>query len=142
MLRLVIAGEVVELTVLRTRLSAFVSRLLSRRSFLLCSFVYLLNTVLIRSNCGLDCAFTRSYLNDLLLVPVTIPVLFEFFTLVNLREEEGMPKLFEFLPILIIWSLLFEVIGPNFLGMGFGDVVDIGSYFLGAFVSIAVWKIE
>ncbi len=124
------------------RLKASLHRLISSRFFVSCLLLYVLNTLVFRGAWGGQFTFLRAHLNDFLLVPLAIPLLFEFFTLVKLRSIEGPPELSEFLPILIIWSLLFEVLGPTLLGLGYGDVLDVVSYFAGAAVSLLVWRRE
>ncbi|MGZ5544820.1 MAG: hypothetical protein ACXWIU_09100, partial [Limisphaerales bacterium] len=58
---------------------------------------------------------------------------------VGLRKSDAVPDASEILFHLVIWSVLFEWIGPHFMRTT-GDVWDVVVYTVGAIVAWAWWN--
>lgn len=69
-----------------------------------------------------------SYLKDLLLVPVAVPLLFTGLILLGVRRVEEPVTLFELSVVVFIWALSFEFIGPVVFDRGVSDPVDVLAY--------------
>ncbi len=63
-------------------------------------------------------------------MPIAIPLMFAAFYYTKLRQTP-FPNLIELMLHLIIWSTIFEVIGPQFLNKGVGDIYDVICYVIG-----------
>lgn len=84
-------------------------------------------------------AFVRGYLNDLFLIPCALPPILLIHRWLKLRREDEMPTVGEIAFHLIIWSILFEVIGPKFI-QSTADPLDILAYATGAVLAIIWWR--
>jgi len=84
--------------------------------------------------------FFKNYLNDVLLVPVMIPVILFFLSACNVRKTNSPPMIIEIVIPLIIWSIAFELIGPFYFGKGTSDLFDVYSYVIGGFLSWKYWN--
>ena len=84
--------------------------------------------------------FCTYYLNDLLLVPVCVPIILFFSKVFKLRDVNSPPMLMEIIVPLAIWSIAFELIGPYYFRKGTSDPLDILSYCLGALISWLIWN--
>ncbi len=84
-------------------------------------------------------AFRRDHFNDLLLVPVALPLLLQ--AQVRLRWREGglPPQRAETLLHLGVWSVVCEWAGPRWLGFGTADVRDVVCYAIGALAAQRWW---
>lgn len=80
------------------------------------------------------------YLNDLLLIPVMAPLLLYFLIIINFRKGDIIPSGKEIVVLLVVWSIMFEFVGPYALEKGTADVIDIISYSLGGFMSWVFWN--
>ena len=111
---------------------------LADRLFLVCCGVYLLNRFWLRN--AVEVPFFANQLNDLLLVPCAVPVLLGVYRLLGWRAEEGRPRAMEIFPVLIVWSLLFEWIGPQFMQGTVADPWDVVAYWAGGVGAWLVWR--
>lgn len=117
---------------------------LSDPLFLSSSITYVTNKTL--SLCtnthgsGWVSAFLASYLNDLLLVPVAIPIILFFSKTLKLRPQSLPPSMLELAIPVLIWSIAFEVIGPYVFGKGVSDPFDVLAYCFGGFASWLIWR--
>ena len=68
--------------------------------------------------------FLRGQFNDLLLIPCALPVILWAQRRLGLRRHDAPPGGGEILFHLVIWSVLFEVIGPHVMRVT-GDYRDI-----------------
>ena len=84
--------------------------------------------------------FNYCYLNDLLLVPVILPIILFISKTFNIRNNNHPPIILEIIIPLIIWSISFEIIGPYYFEHGISDPIDIVAYFLGGGVSWLIWN--
>ena len=83
--------------------------------------------------------FLRSYFNDLLLIPCAIPVLLLAQRLVRLRTHDKFPTGAEIISCLVVWSLLFEWIGPRFMPGTTADPLDAMAYGVGGMIAFIWW---
>ena len=84
--------------------------------------------------------FCTCYLNDLLLVPVVVPIVLFFSKVLKLRDIYSPPMFLEILVPLAIWSIAFELVGPFYFGKGTSDPLDILAYCLGGLISWLIWN--
>ena len=84
--------------------------------------------------------FCTCHLNDLLLVPVAIPIILSFSRILKLRAVYSPPRFLEIIWPLTIWSIAFELIGPFYFGKGISDYVDVFAYCLGGLISWIIWN--
>jgi hypothetical protein len=82
--------------------------------------------------------FLHDYFNDLLLIPCALPLLLASQRWVGLRSHDQLPTMGEISLYLVVWSILFEVIGPHIMPGTVGDPLDVVAYTFGALFS-AVW---
>jgi hypothetical protein len=75
----------------------------------------------------------------MLLVPVVIPVVLLFTRAVKDRSSYP-PSILEIVIPLAIWSIIFEFLGPYYIGRGTSDPLDVVAYFFGGLVSWIVWN--
>jgi cell shape-determining protein MreD len=108
--------------------------------FLVCSFLYALNRLLIKPHMPNHEAFFRGYLNDLLLIPCVLPPLLFIYRKLSLRQPYDPPSAREIVLHLIVWSLLFEYVAPMFYARATSDPLDVVSYVIGGVVSGVVWN--
>jgi hypothetical protein len=81
-----------------------------------------------------------AYLNDVLLIPVILPIILFFSRVLKFREEYSPPVIMEIVIPLAIWSIAFEFIGPYFLERGTSDPFDVLAYSVGGLVSWVIWN--
>jgi hypothetical protein len=60
--------------------------------------------------------------------------------LLGLRPVDAFPSAREVLTHLIVWSCVFELLGPRVFSHAIGDIWDIAAYGTGALASFAIWK--
>ena len=108
--------------------------------FLICSFVYATNRLVIKPHLPNHEAFFRGRLNDLLLIPCVLPPLLFAYQRLSLRRPSDPPTAWEIVLHLVVWSLLFEVVGPIFYPRATSDPWDVVSYLVGGLVSWLVWN--
>jgi hypothetical protein len=86
----------------------------------------------------LHVAFLHNQFNDLLLIPCALPPVLWLQRRFGMRNNDAPPTLWEMSFHLVIWSVIFEVIGPH-ISHATGDFRDILAYAAGALVSALVW---
>jgi len=84
--------------------------------------------------------FINAYLNDVLLIPVMLPIILFFSRLLKFREKYSPPMLMEIVMPLAIWSIAFEFIGPYFFEKGTSDPFDVLAYCIGGIISWVIWN--
>lgn len=87
-----------------------------------------------------SCKFCNYYLNDLLLVPVLVPIILFFSRIFKFRNDYSPPIFLEIIVPLAIWSIAFELIGPFYFGKGTSDPLDVFAYCLGGLTSWIIWN--
>ncbi len=114
------------------------------------SFRYLLDPLCV-SGCALYAAnrwgikphthlpLFRFWFNDALLIPCALPPVLLAQRWLQLRTHDGAPTIGEILSHLVIWSLLFEVIGARWMRHATSDPLDVLAYAFGALVAGVWW---
>ena len=85
-------------------------------------------------------AFLRYHFNDLLLIPCALPVLLLLQRRLRLRLHDQMPTWGEIGLYLLVWSILFEVIGPHLMRRATGDPWDVVAYVVGGLLAGLWWN--
>ncbi|HEY4329463.1 MAG TPA: hypothetical protein VGN88_06985 [Phycisphaerae bacterium] len=90
---------------------------------------------------GIQNAFTQSYLNDLLCLPLFVPIILYAQHLLGLRPHFSPPRLWEILHIWLVFSILFEVILPRFptIFRTTADPWDVVAYLTGGALGACAW---
>lgn len=84
-------------------------------------------------------AFLHGQFNDLLLVPAALPIVLWLQRRLRLRNHDRPPTWAEIASHLVVWSILFEVVGPRVFPVT-GDVLDVLAYAAGGVVSGLWWN--
>lgn len=108
--------------------------------FLVSLALYAMNKTSALSSSFWDSSFRTCYLNDLVLVPVLVPPVLLVSRMLTHRAKDLPPTLLEIILLLTIWSAAFEFIGPHCFGRGTSDPLDVAAYWLGGFISWAIWN--
>ena len=108
--------------------------------FLVCCGLYGLNRWVLKPH--LHLVFLRSWFNDLLLVPCAVPIVFWLFRRMDLRRVDDPPRLSELCWILVVWSLLFEWIGPSLVARATSDWRDVIMYWMGGLFAWGFWRLR
>jgi hypothetical protein len=106
--------------------------------FLGCTFFYALNRWLLKPH--LTSPFLRNWFNDLLLIPCALPILLWLYRKLRLRQDDAYPTLAETCSVLVLWSVLFEWIGPHLIRHAVGDWRDVLMYWSGGLVAWLFWS--
>ena len=88
----------------------------------------------------LSCNFFTYYFNDLLLVPVLVPIILFCSKAFKLRNVYSPPMFLEIIVPVAIWSIAFELIGPFYFGKGTSDPLDVFVYCLGGLIGWLIWN--
>jgi hypothetical protein len=107
------------------------------RLFLVTCSVYALNRWLLKP--WVHSRFLHDYFNDLLLIPCALPPLLWLQRWLKLRQHDQVPTVGEIALYLVVWSLLFEVIGPHLMPWTVGDPWDVAAYVVGGFLAGLWW---
>ncbi len=83
--------------------------------------------------------FLHSHFNDVLLIPCALPGVLWLQRRLGLREHDRAPAASEILFHLIVWSILFEWVGPHLMRV-VGDVRDVAAYAVGAVAAWLWWE--
>jgi hypothetical protein len=108
--------------------------------FLVCVAIYFANRWLIKPLVA--GGFVHDHLNDLICIPVWLPIMLLTLRQLRLRQTDGPPTALEILIPVTLWSLLFEVVLPTHATIGRGmtaDYRDIFYYALGGLLASAFW---
>ena len=108
--------------------------------FLFSSSLYIINKAILSNYEFWKYNFFKNYLNDILLVPVLVPIILFFLYVFKFRKNPSPPVLLEILLPLGIWAIAFEIIGPFYFGKGTSDPIDVLAYCFGGLISWEVWK--
>lgn len=115
------------------------------RLFLLCVIIYILNRFIAKPLTAGKIEFFSSYVNDLICFPFWLPIVFYLTRLIRLRWHDGPPNHFELLFYFLVWSYMFEVIGPafgSFYNYPVADPWDVVCYAAGTVVAGLYWNFE
>ena len=83
-------------------------------------------------------AFLHGHFNDLLLIPCALPPLLLQQRWLRLRLHDQPPTAREITLYLVVWSILFEFIGPHIMPRAVGDPWDVAAYVAGG-VLAGIW---
>lgn len=81
----------------------------------------------------------HDHFNDLWLIPAALPLILWLQRICRLRTHDEFPTAGEISLHLILWSVLFEVIGPRFIKTT-GDWKDVIAYTIGAALAWIWWS--
>ncbi|MEP6662335.1 MAG: hypothetical protein ABJC04_01610 [Verrucomicrobiota bacterium] len=84
--------------------------------------------------------FFRGHFNDLWLIPCALPLLLWIHRRLGWRTHDEPPHFFEIFLHLVLWSLLFEWIGPKFISGTTADIWDAAAYTAGALLAALWWN--
>jgi hypothetical protein len=106
--------------------------------FLLSCALYAINRWALKPH--LHSAFLHDHFNDLLLIPCALPVLLFMQRALGWRTHDKPPTPGEITLYLVVWSVLFEVIGPHLFRHAVGDPWDAVSYVVGGILAGFWWQ--
>jgi hypothetical protein len=112
-------------------------RYLGDRLFLITCSLYALNRWVI--NPHVHSPFLRYHFNDLLLIPCALPPLLLVQRWLGLRSHDTAPTASEITFHVIVWSILFELIGPHIMSRATGDPWDAVAYAAGGLLAGLWW---
>ena len=104
---------------------------------IVCCCLYALNRWILKPH--ITSTFLHGYFNDLLLMPAALPFILWVQRRLSLRRTDNAPDGLEILFHLIIWSILFEWIGPHIMHVT-GDIWDVVAYTVGAVIAWGWWN--
>ncbi|MBD3375473.1 hypothetical protein GF406_10595 [candidate division KSB1 bacterium] len=82
-----------------------------------------------------------AYGRDVLLVPCVLPLLITALTRMKIRVPSP-PTIIEILLSVLIWSIMFELLGPEFFPHAVADVFDILAYCAGGIIAGFYWHLH
>ncbi len=107
--------------------------------FLASCALYIVNLWLVKPLARPD-GFFAWWFNDLLLMPCAVPVCLWQEKQLGLRRHDRPPTTGEMVFLLILWSALFEVVGPHLFVHATGDWMDVAAYAAGGLVAWLWWN--
>ena len=105
--------------------------------FLLCCCLYAFNRWYVKPR--VQSPFMLFHFNDTLLIPCALPVLLFMQRRLKLRMTDELPTAGEIVLHLVVWSILFEAIGPHIMPGVVGDPWDVVSYTAGGILAWFWW---
>ena len=84
--------------------------------------------------------FLRGQFDDLLLIPCALPLVLWLQRKLGLRKHDAPPTVSEIAFHLVVWSVLFEVVGPHIMRVT-GDPLDVLAYVAGGLVAGLWWQL-
>ena len=93
---------------------------------------------LVRARVSWAWPFLHGHFDDLLLIPVALPVVLWLQKITGLRPHDRPPGWSEMLGHLAVWSLMAKVVGPFWLHIGVADPWDL-LCFAGGGVAAMLW---
>ena len=87
--------------------------------------------------------FTHGYLNDVLCLPLFVPIILNAQHLVGLRRHFGFPHPWEIFQNWVVFTIVFQVVIPRFpkTFIAAGDPYDILAYLTGGIIAGFYWSI-
>jgi hypothetical protein len=105
--------------------------------FLVCCSLYALNRWVLKPR--VHSRFLHDHFNDVLLIPCALPVLLLLQRWLQLRADDRLPTPGEIALYVVVWSILFEVIGPHIMPWTTGDPWDAVAYAVGGVLAGLWW---
>lgn len=108
---------------------------------LICIALYALQRFVIRPSHWGQIAFIHDHLNDLLCIPIFLPMALGIHRLAGTRSHDQLPKAWEILAHLALWSIYFEGIAPLLTNVyrTTADPLDVAAYTAGALIAGLAW---
>jgi hypothetical protein len=102
--------------------------------------IYALARIVLRP-LDLETAWMHNYLNDLLCLPLFLPMILRLQTLLHLRSHHRAPRWWEIVQHWLIFSIVFEVILPRYPQMyrTTADPLDSVAYLAGGTLAALFW---
>src|SRR5207249_850406 len=102
--------------------------------------IYPLNRWLLKPH-GIGGEFAVCYLNDILCLPLFLPMILYVQRRIGLRSHDGPPRMWEILQHWAIFSILFEVILPRYpkYFRSVADPLDVVAYMAGGIAGWLCW---
>lgn len=113
-------------------------RYLGDRLFLVTCGLYALNRWALKPR--VHSGFLRDHFDDLLLIPCALPPLLLMQRWMKLRLDDRPPTAGEIALYLVVWSVLFEWIGPHLMPWAVGDAWDVVAYAAGGVLAGLWWN--
>ena len=90
---------------------------------------------------GAGGAFCHGYLNDLLCLPLFLPISLGLQRRVGLRRHDGRPRLWEVVQHAAAFSVMFEIVIPRFptVFCSTADPMDALAYLAGGLIAYGIW---
>ena len=109
--------------------------------FLVAVAAYCVNRWFLRP-AGIGGVFARGYFNDVLCLPVWMPVSLGVQRVLRLRKVDAAPSLWEVLQHWAVFSVLFELVIPQFPAVwrSSADPIDVLAYLVGGIVAWSWWR--
>jgi hypothetical protein len=87
--------------------------------------------------------FTHGYLNDVLCLPLFVPMILYFEHLIGLRKHYGFPRAWEIFQNWAAFSIVFQLVIPRFpkTFITAGDPCDMLAYAIGGVIAGVYWGI-
>jgi hypothetical protein len=103
-------------------------------------WLYLTNRWILKPY-GIGGDLAGHYFNDLLCLPLFLPMILYAQRLIGLRRHDGPPRAWEVLQHWLVFSIVFEKIVPRFSGhfRSTADPWDVVAYLVGGTLSLLVW---
>jgi hypothetical protein len=102
---------------------------------------YAVNRFVLKPN-GAGGVFVRWYLNDLLCLPLLLPMVLYAQRRIGLRRCDAYPRTWEMLQHWLVFSVVFEWIVPSFPAWfrSTADPLDVVAYLVGGIGALLWWK--
>lgn len=105
--------------------------------FLIGCMAYAVNRWLVKPH--VHSGFFHDHFNDCWLIPCALPLVLWSHRRLGLRQHDDPPRIFEIVPHLVFWSLLFKWIGPQICSYATPDQWDVLCYWGGGMVAWLWW---
>ena len=102
--------------------------------------LYVVNKFFLIRHFGRDVPFLYEHFDDTLFLPAALPPYLWMRQSLGLRGPKGAPTWRETVIITFWCSVLFEWLGPKYLGHSVGDWGDVFVYWVGALAAGAWWN--
>jgi len=135
--------EVTEFWVFKRRKSKY--KYLKDPLFLTSIILYFLNRYAVKPLTIGKISFFNCYLNDFICIPFWLPLVLFLTRKVGLRDHDEPPDFYELSFYLLLWSFVFEFVGPSYgryFNYPVADPWDIVCYALGCLIAGIYWNFE
>ncbi len=102
--------------------------------------LYLLNRFFLVRHFGQQIPFLPEHGDDVLFLPAALPPFLGARQKLRLRGPKGAPTWREIVVITTLCSIIFEWLGPKYIGYSVGDWGDVAAYWTGALVAGTLWN--